>query len=102
MNLFHIAIVADRDMPKDAYNAICFWFTTFFVSEMFWMPGCVSYVGSPSDTMWWLLFIQLKISGISAILWAWENVKLAMDSSKENGGAKGYPWIGAIGAIMFT
>merc|ERR1712226_66404 len=70
MNLQWILCIADA-MPKDLYDKICFWFMLFFVSELFWMPGCVSYIEHPTKRMWWVLFWQLKFSGISCLLWAY-------------------------------
>lgn len=73
LNFFHmLRVVASggSSLSRDRYNKICLWFGVFFVSELLWMPGCVWYIGAPRGWLWWAIFLQLKVSGVAAIVWA--------------------------------
>lgn len=109
-NLGHIVQVADKGMHKETYNNICLSFITFFVSELFWMPCAVSYIANPTPALWWVMFFQLKVSGVAAIVWAWLNCRLtgtsglsdseaALDMGEKNTGC---PKLGALGAVLFA
>lgn len=45
-------------------------FATFMISEMFWLPMCVWYIGTPKDYIYYLIRFQLLISGSSGFAWA--------------------------------
>jgi len=104
MSLGHVVKVADRNMSSQHYNSVCVSLAVFFLFSWFWMPMCVQYISHPTDGMWWAIFLQLKVSGITSVVWAYLHVKAARDAGTEKGDGQnqGYPWIGAIGAAMFA
>lgn len=102
LNFGHILQVADRHMSPDLYKKTVFWYAIFMISEMFWMPCSVTYIGAPSDALWWFIFWQLKVSGLSVAIWSYYQFVNARTAGTEenNPERKGCPWVGFIGSTM--
>lgn len=104
LNFGHILQVADKHMSPEIYNNTCFWYLIFMVSEMFWMPASVQYITAPSNGLWWFIFWQLKVSGLSVVIWCYYQYKNAVTAGSpfNNPERKGCPWVGFIGAVMIS
>jgi len=67
MNMYYVFTVAAL-MPKNLYSGICGAMAVFMVFEHLWMPMCVLYIGDPQrDSLWWFIFIELKICAVAII-----------------------------------
>jgi hypothetical protein len=102
LNFGHILQVADKYMSPDIYKKTVFWYAIFMFSELFWMPCSVQYITAPSNAMWWFIFWQLKVSGISVTMWSYQQYKNAATAGtpSNNPERKGCPWVGFIGSTM--
>jgi len=80
-------------IPTDTAKGIIASLFVFFLTELFWMPLSVFYIEGPSDTLWWVINIQLKCSAVSGLSWCYFNWKLPVERATEReqllGGSQG-------------
>mmetsp|Transcript_60808 Transcript_60808/g.144899 ORF Transcript_60808/g.144899 Transcript_60808/m.144899 type:complete len:200 (+) Transcript_60808:78-677(+) len=58
-------------IEKKLVNRICGCLFIFYVTECFWLPMCVSYIEKPKSKVFLAIRIQLGLSAIAGLGWAY-------------------------------
>merc|ERR1712154_377396 len=81
------------------------------LTEHMWMPMCALYIGNPSDILWWVIFLQLKVSAICTLFWSYYTYSIDEQLLKLNmrgrriahpGTQKLVRNLGLLGNLLFT
>eukprot|EP00931_Biecheleriopsis_adriatica_P115876 TRINITY_DN91627_c0_g1_i1.p1 TRINITY_DN91627_c0_g1~~TRINITY_DN91627_c0_g1_i1.p1 ORF type:complete len:225 (-),score=25.18 TRINITY_DN91627_c0_g1_i1:135-809(-) len=103
LNLSYILRVANflyREDGGTLLRTLCLVYTFFFITEYFWLPLCAMYLAHPSTLLYFVIRLQLFLSGVSGLAWA----GLVYQSTHLVGKAVGSvaKSIGVLGAGLFA
>eukprot|EP00392_Amoebophrya_sp_AT5.2_P013711 g13840.t1 len=110
--LLHLSFVMRcfLEIEPSLYCKICVAMLCFMATEHCWMPLCCVYIAAPSDVLWWVICLQLKLSGLLTLVWTyftWQiDPEILAEASYggpvgDAGKRKLYRKIGLCGNVMF-
>mmetsp|Transcript_469 Transcript_469/g.626 ORF Transcript_469/g.626 Transcript_469/m.626 type:complete len:208 (-) Transcript_469:68-691(-) len=89
------------ELSKPMVNKICGALFIFYVTEYAWLPMCVAYIKKPSQQLFLAIRIQLAISGLFLLIWAY--FKLIAVPSEVTGKVNGcFRFIAYLGTLAFA